>query len=267
MWGFGQIKDLLLKWRLKLNSSKTVSTFFHLNNREANVEMEIKSEDQRIKHKSTPKYLGVTLDRTLNYRKHLKNTVNKLKTRNNIIAKLDGTKWGANTQTLRTSDLVLVYSAAVYCSSIWLNSKHTNKIDTQLNQIMRMITGSLKSTPLAWLLVMANIPPPGLRREEALRKEWKKYLDNPNFPIRLIINSLPHMRLKSRNPAWNSVANININESQVASKWIDIWKEESPNSNHLFHDPISACLVSISPENNGYSLIDSDLIMGVVHTL
>lgn len=193
------------KYRLKLNSSKTVSSLFHLNNKEANIEMEIKSENQIVKHESTPKYLGVILDRTLTYRKHLENTANKIKTRNNMIAMLASTKRRANTKILRTFALALVYSAAEYCALVWLNSKHSNKIDIQLNQTMRMIAGSLKSTPLAWLPVMANIPSQGLRREEALRKEWKKYLDNPSLTILSIIDSLPHMRLKSRDPACNGI--------------------------------------------------------------
>lgn len=54
--------------------------------------MQIKSEAQNIKHESIPKYLDVILDRTLTYRKHLENTANKIRTRNNIIAELADTK-------------------------------------------------------------------------------------------------------------------------------------------------------------------------------
>lgn len=72
----------------------------------------------------------------------------KLRTRNNIIAKLDGTGWRANASTLRTATLALVYSTAEYCSPVWLNSCHVTKIDVQLNRPMRIISGTLKSTPL-----------------------------------------------------------------------------------------------------------------------
>jgi hypothetical protein len=48
----------------------------------------------------TPVYLGVTLDRTLSFRAHLKKTAAKIKTRNNLISKLAGTKWSAKATTL-----------------------------------------------------------------------------------------------------------------------------------------------------------------------
>lgn len=54
-----------------------------------------------------------------------------------------------------------------------------------------MTSRFVKSTPLVWISVTANVSTPGQRREEALRKEWKKYIENPNLSIRSIIDSLP----------------------------------------------------------------------------
>lgn len=77
---------------------------------------------------------------------------------------------------LRRALLELVYDAAEYCAPAWINSKHVSKIDVQLNRGMRTISGTLKTTPLPWLPVMANTPPSYLRRIESLRREWEKYL-------------------------------------------------------------------------------------------
>jgi len=41
-------------------------------------------------HDPYPKYLGVTLDRTLSLREHLVKTAGKLKNRNNLLMKLAG---------------------------------------------------------------------------------------------------------------------------------------------------------------------------------
>lgn len=71
------------------------------------------------------------------------------------------------------------------------------------------------------------------------------------------------MRLKSKNPAWNGIANINTNESQVANKLIDKWKEEPPTKNHLIHDPNNRLL---GFNLLGYSLKDFDLVMDGVRT-
>jgi hypothetical protein len=82
---------------------------------------------------------------------------------------LAGTNLGCNADTLRTTSLALVFSAAEYCAPVWLNSAHTHKVDVQLNNAMRLITGTVKSTELQWLPVLSNIPPP--RHEEQLDLE------------------------------------------------------------------------------------------------
>jgi hypothetical protein len=68
-----------------------------------------------IKHVDHPKYLGVTLDRTLTLKFHLEKAAKKASFRVNLVRKLTGTKWGSNAQTLRTASLALVYSSAEYC--------------------------------------------------------------------------------------------------------------------------------------------------------
>ena len=50
---------------------------------------------QRLKHNPYPMYLDVTLDQTVAYKEHLSRSAVKLKSRNNLIAKLAGTSWGA----------------------------------------------------------------------------------------------------------------------------------------------------------------------------
>jgi len=42
-------------------------------------------------------------------------------------------------------------------------SSHTDPVDVQLNNTMRLITGTLRPTQLQWLRVLANIAPANLR--------------------------------------------------------------------------------------------------------
>jgi len=100
-----------------------------------------------LKHDPYPMYLGVTLDRTLSYRVHLSRAV-KLKSRNNLIAKLSGTSWGASSDILRTSALTLCYSVAEYCCPVWARSSYTNLIGTQLHSALHLISGYLQPTQL-----------------------------------------------------------------------------------------------------------------------
>jgi hypothetical protein len=80
---------------------------------------------------------------------------------------------GIEAQNLRTASLALVYSSAQYCAPIWLNSAHVHKLDVQLNNVMRLITGTVKLTELQWFPVLSNIAPPQLRRKAALFRELK----------------------------------------------------------------------------------------------
>ena len=68
---------------LRANPDKTQVTAFHLRNKEANL------------HPPPPKYLGVTLDRTLSYKEHMHNTKMKVATRNNLLRKLSNSKMGS----------------------------------------------------------------------------------------------------------------------------------------------------------------------------
>ena len=61
----------LQTWRLKLSHTKTVTTAFHLNNREAKRELKIFNNGKLLPCCPTPTYLGVKLDRSLTFRHHL----------------------------------------------------------------------------------------------------------------------------------------------------------------------------------------------------
>jgi len=60
--------EYLHTWKLKLSTTKTVSAVFHLNNKEAKCELKVNFNSETLPFCSEPKYLGVTLDRSLTYR-------------------------------------------------------------------------------------------------------------------------------------------------------------------------------------------------------
>jgi len=98
---------------------------------------------------ATQLIFGMTLVRMLSYTEHLTKTAGKLKNRNNLLMKLVGSSWGASTNTLWLSALVLCYSAAEYCDPVWSRSAHTSLVDVQLNSTMHLISGTLHSIPLS----------------------------------------------------------------------------------------------------------------------
>ena len=109
--------EYLQTWKLKLSTTKTVSAAFHLNNKEAKGELKVNFNNETFC--SEPKYLGVTMDRSLTYRRHLESLRKKLTSRVALLRRLAGSGWGAGTTTLRTATLALVHSTVEYCAPVW----------------------------------------------------------------------------------------------------------------------------------------------------
>ena len=120
--------EYLQTWKLKLSTTKTVSAVFHPNNKEAKRELKVNFNNETLPFCSESKYLGVTLDRSLTYRRHLESLCKKLTSRVALLRRLAGSGWGAGATTLRIATLVLVHSNAEYCAPVWCCSAHTRLI-------------------------------------------------------------------------------------------------------------------------------------------
>ena len=112
---------------LRANPDKLQVTAFHLRNKEAKRTLKVNRTD--LENTPHPKYLGVTLDRTLSYKQHIHNTKMNVATRNNLLRKLSSYKWGTNASTIRTTALALRYSVAEYAAPVWARSAHAYKLD------------------------------------------------------------------------------------------------------------------------------------------
>lgn len=217
------MSDYFYKWRLNPNPSKTEVCAFHLYNRQADRELQVQFNNTIVNHNLSPKYLGVTLDRSLTFKKHLENLQKKVRSRINLLHKLAGTGWGSDAHTLRIAYLALVYSTAEYCSSAWLNSNHVKKIDVQLNSVMRVISGALKSTPLGWLPVLSNISPPDIRRKQALVGLIVKQDPLNNSMLSQMLCNAPQIRLKSRKPPWITAQHLILTNFNSTTEWRTAW--------------------------------------------
>ena len=127
-----------------------------------------------------------------------------------LVDKLAGSTWGASANTLRSSALALCYSAEEYCTPVRSPSAHTNHVDVQLNSTMRLVSGTLRSTPLPWLPVLSNIEPPALQRKFATAKLVEKIVKHDSWPMQPDILSPPLLRLTCRKPLWLDLQPVDI---------------------------------------------------------
>ena len=193
--------DYLRKWRLQLSIGKTVSAAYHPNNKEAKRELDVFVDDKRLVCQQAPRYLGVRLDRMMNFKQHLEEVAGKVTPGVALIRRLAGTTWGASAKTLRISTQALVFPAAEYCAPVWSRSPHVKKGDVAINSSLRTISGCLKPTPVLQLPVLAGIAPAGLRRKAATLALARKAVKH-DWHIRhnTTENEVPPCRLKSRKP-------------------------------------------------------------------
>ena len=115
-----------------MNTTKTVSAVFHLNNKEAKHELKVNFNNETLPFCSEPKYLGVTLDRSLTYRRHLESLRKKLTSRIALLRRLAGSGWVAGAATLRTWPLW-------QCFSIFLRHGQFSDHYKYLQKTTRMI--------------------------------------------------------------------------------------------------------------------------------
>ena len=105
-----------------------------------------------------PKYLGVTLDRSLTCRRYLESLRKKLTSRVAFLRRLVGSGWGAGATTFPTATLALVHSTAEYCAPVWCRSAHTRLIYPAIKDALRIVTGCLRPTPADLLSFVAKEP-------------------------------------------------------------------------------------------------------------
>ena len=129
-------------------------------NREAKRSLQVSWNGVDLEKTDNPKYLGVTLDRTLSYKTHIHNTKMNVATRNNLLKKLANSRWGTNARTIRTTSLALCYSTAEYAAPVWERSAYAHLLNPELNRACRAITGCLTPTKVENLYLLAGIAPP-----------------------------------------------------------------------------------------------------------
>ena len=194
-----RLSDCCFIWHLKPSTCKTVSgCVFHLYNTSASREIE-----------QFLVYLGVTLDRTLSCKEHTTKMVAKLKSRNCLLSKLVGTTWCGSASSLYTSALALCHSVAKYCCPIWARSSYTKLVGSQLNNSMRLISGTLQPIQLHWVIVLLT----SLYRKAALDDFLDNVLAYPEWPVYTNIFDHPLQPLVFRCPIWPDMESSNLNEA------------------------------------------------------
>ncbi|VVC28675.1 Hypothetical protein CINCED_3A024947 [Cinara cedri] len=74
------------------------------------------------------------------------------------------------------------------------------KVDIELNKSMRIISGTVRTTQIQWLPVLANIIPPELRKLRKAHQEVTKVTNNPELPLYNDIVLHPPKKIEVKTP-------------------------------------------------------------------
>jgi len=141
--------------------------------------------------------------------RHCRN-MNRNRNRNNLLMKLASSTWGASANTLRSSALALCYSAAEYCAPIWSRSAHTSRVDVQLNSTMRLICGTLRSTPLRMRTLFRGWP---IMVNDTHTRRRRHTVDTAGFWTKISRGSGPHR--SNGKTVWRSVWSLRLVKSTL----------------------------------------------------
>jgi hypothetical protein len=118
-----------------------------------------------------------------------------------------------------------------------MNSAYVHKLDVQLKNVMRLITGTIKSTELQRLPVLSNIAPPKQRREAAFFRELKNSWINGKSLLFKQLQDVPALRLRSRNPIWIDDPGPTNAVFDLLERWREMWSLLAPVHGDLVQDP------------------------------
>jgi len=154
---------------MNLSTTKAVSAVFHLNDKEVKGELKCNFNAETLPFCSEPKYLGVTMDNTLTYRRHLESLRKKLTLSVALLRLFVGSGWGAGLTTLRTATLALVNPTAEYCALLPGATVLTpaSLIHAVINDALRTVTGCLRPEPADNFSILTGIQPAELLRKGA----------------------------------------------------------------------------------------------------
>lgn len=146
---------------LSINPSKTVIIPF-TNRRKHNI-VSPTMKGERLNFSTEVKYLGVILDRKLNWNPHLDYAVKKATTAIWACGKLFGKTWGLSPKLALWSYTTIARPRITYASLVWWPKVNEKTAQAKLNKVQRLAcltaTSAMRTTPTAAMEAMLHILP------------------------------------------------------------------------------------------------------------
>ena len=173
-------------WCLPLNPSKCEASFFAVDPHQANLQPNLLLLGSRLRLNPTPTFLGVTIDRTLSFSKHVPSLKAKFFPRLQALPCISVSSWDRSKKSLS-----LLYKSflrlLIYASPGWfpfLSATNIIKLERLYQAASRAITGCLSFFPIPLLLSGASLLPLRVTLTHFALSSYERALRLPtSFPI------------------------------------------------------------------------------------
>ena len=169
-------------WRLPLNPKKCESSFFSTDPHQATFQPRLNVLGFPFLFNPTPKFLGVTFDRTLSFGAHVQSLCSKFYPRHKALRSIATAFWGPTKESLSLLCNAFVRPVLTYASPGWfpfLCNTATNHLEVLHRAACRVITGCHFSTLSSLLLLEAQLPPLKLTLEHQTLYSFERALRLP----------------------------------------------------------------------------------------
>ena len=174
------------KWCVTINKEKSSATLFSLSSKAQAGKLMLEGAELMVVDEQT--YLGVTYDKRLTWKQHIQCAETKARRKLNVMRKLAGTTWGASEKILKQVYQSTVRPHLEYGASAWMTAAqtHQNALEKVQNQALRVITGSMRSTPIAKMEQVTGLP--------SLKTRWNCKATAQLIKVQALEDHLMHSR-------------------------------------------------------------------------
>lgn len=138
----------------------------------------------RIKFVDSIKFLGLTIDKQLNWRKHARRIKLECMQRLNIMKSLGYHRWGAHRESLLRIYQVLIRSKMAFGCMVYGSAKQSilKQLEPIQNSAIRIATGAFRTSPANSLHCESSQLPLKYRRNSLSTTYVANLVTNPNIP-------------------------------------------------------------------------------------
>ena len=150
---------------------------------------------KKLRFDPFPRFLGVTLDRTLSFRQHVDRVSARAAQKSKILQAVAHSSWGWRKQDLRKVYISHIRSVLHYAGAGWqpfLHDQNIKVLERAQNRCLRIITSQTTSTPFECLRAESGIPSMRSTVEASCMRSREKALRLPDdHPRRLSFSDPP----------------------------------------------------------------------------